>query len=377
MLSKLKVNGVKVINKLLAVKGRVVLTRPGNKKKALVSYVLVPPYFIPFYYKTSHNNAITSFLIAKALLRKGYDVYCYNYLDERSVNYDESYDVFIGHNITFTPIASRLKGNFKKILLATGSDPHFGNQQQNLRIADVNRRKGSSLAVYNDNIVPDLSPNYELADEVLLLGNSFVRNTYAKRFQPKIKLINNVTLHPYFRRGGRGRKNCFLFISSVGQVHRGLDLLLDVFSSLPYELLILSAFELESEFVALYERELFHTPNIKALGFLPLDSAAFRDAVNDADFVILPSCAEGQSSSVINLMAYSVVPVIPENAGIPDVEKIGVLIGELTIDGVRRAVESAVRLTSEEYERKQTQVVAANKLFMPQAFVESVMNHLP
>jgi len=361
---------IRIIDKILFKKRRLVLKNRKRSKNALVSYVLAPRFFLPFYFKNSHNNRYQAFLIAKYLRTAGYNAYLHDYTDDSSVDYSIAYDLFIGHNITFTKIHQRLKGSFKKILLGAGSDPQFGNEQQRIRIAYVNKKKHANLPVYDDNIVPDITSNYETADRVLLLGNDFVRNTYPAVFRKKMELINNVTLHPYFKLGKRTRKNAFLFISSVGLVHRGLDLVLDVFSKLDQKVYILSAFEKEKDFVALYAKELYETPNVIPVGYVPLDTREFFNVVTQCDFVILPSCSEGQSSSVVNLMAYGLIPVIPENVGIPNTAEVGIKIDTLDEAGVHAAVTRAVGLSEEAYAAKINAVQAFNPLFKEQEFMK-------
>src|SRR5690606_30503750 len=162
------------------------------------------------------------------------------------IDMSKQYDLFIGHNETFAKIASLLKPPFRKVLIAAGSEPNFGNAQQQIRIKNLNERKKLNFKVYEDNIVPVLDQNYKEADLILLFGNSFVKQTYPENYHAKMTLINNVTLHPFFKKENRSRTNNFLFISRVGQVHRGLDLLLYIFPSLPIKLYVISAFVTET-----------------------------------------------------------------------------------------------------------------------------------
>jgi len=156
----------------------------------------------------------------------------------------------------------------------------------------------------------------------------------------------------------------------VGQVHRGLDLVLDVFSKLDQKVYILSAFEKEKDFVALYAKELYETPNVIPVGYVPLDTREFFNVVTQCDFVILPSCSEGQSSSVVNLMAYGLIPVIPENVGIPNTAEVGIKIDTLDEAGVHAAVTRAVGLSEEAYAAKINAVQAFNPLFKEQEFMK-------
>jgi hypothetical protein len=369
MLNTLKLFLVKAIDKYYIKKRVVKITGNGNTRNALVSYVMAPKYYLGFYFRSSHNNRLQAYLIGRYLKAKGYNVYMYSYLDE-NVDYAKEYDIFIGHNITFANIAKKLNGHTKKVLLVTGSAPEFGNSQQKQRIEDVNKRHGVNFLVYGDNIVPDLSKNYEMADNILILGNDFVKETYPINIQSKIKLLDNTTQHPFFNvKTTNTRNNNFLFISSVGQIHRGLDLLLEVFPGKTSKLYILSNFNEEQAFVELYRKEIYDTPNIIPVGYLALNSKKFQKIISDIDFVILPSCSEGQSSSVINIMAYGKIPVIPDNVGVPDVSTIGIKINELTVEGVDRSVKEAISLSDAAFNQKKQNLSIHNKKYLSKSFV--------
>jgi hypothetical protein len=358
---------IKIIDRYYLKKRKIKLIQNKRGKNVLVSYVLVPQSFLGFYFKSSHNNRIQCYLIMKFLRRKGYNIFLHPYFD-KEIDYSIKYDLFIGHNFTFAEIAEKLRDSCKKVLIATGSEPNFGNNQQKLRIDEVNKRKHTSQFVYDGNIVSDLSLNYEIADRVLMLGNEFVRNTYDQKYHSKIRLVNNVTLHPFFSMKSQERTNNFLFISSVGQIHRGLDLLLDIFPGLTNKLYVMSSFDDEKEFVDLYYKELYQTANIIPVGYLPLNSIRFREIINDVDFVILPSCSEGQSSSVINIMAYGKLPVVPENVGIPEIEEIGIKIETVDLHGVLSAVQKAIALSDEDITQKQKKLTFHNRLYTPHSF---------
>jgi glycosyltransferase involved in cell wall biosynthesis len=370
MISRIQFIVVKIINRLLAMFRVIRMTSPRNKKNALISYVLTTPFYVDFYFKTTHNNKYKAYLMGLDLKKRGYNVYIYDYTDE-NIDYSRHYDLFLGHNYTFSKIASKLSPETRKALICTGSEAHFGNEQQRLRIIDVNRRKGTNLSIYEANRVPDLSINYKVADVMLILGNEFVKATYPPAYHHKIQLFDNVTLHPFFKRPEKKRSNTFLFISSLGQVHRGLDLVLDVFAKLPYKLFVMSAFKEEPDFEKIYEQELYHTENIIPLGFVSLNSNSFYNAVCESDFVLLPSCSEGQSSSVINLMAYGLIPVVTENTGLQHILESGVLIKTIDTNGVSNAIKEAVEMSDEEFHSKRNGLKTENKRYSRQGFLNT------
>jgi hypothetical protein len=341
-----------------------------GSKRALLSYQRIPPFSCDAYYRSSHNNKLTARCLVDGLLSSGYSVDVYDCLDEDIKNL-EQYDLFLGHSSKFRNIADRLSPRCRKILFVTGSNPSFGNEQQYQRSKEVFERRSISILPYVDNLVSDSRKNFEAADVILLLGNEFVKDTYDRVFHPKIRLINNVALFDWRRKeAGRPSRN-FIFLSSVGQVHRGLDLVLEVFAKRSERLYVLSDFAAETEFVAAYRKELFQTKNIVPVGFVSTNSRRFRNLVDDVTFGVLPSCSEGQSSSVLNLMALGVIPIVTRNTGV-NVAPFGVNISGLTPQTVERAVGVAANLSILEIEERRAAMFLESTKYSRQTFIDGV-----
>lgn len=353
---------------------RIGFCRPWLKKRALVSYVSTLPIYCHPYFVDSHNSKLTCYLICKFLNSKGYSVDLKRYDDVR-VNSKKKYDLFFGHTSTFPEIKKRLNLRGQTILLTTGSEPTFGNTSQVRQAAELFKRKGVYLSVFEENIVKPALEAHEEADKILMMGNEFVKNTWYKKFKNKYNLINNVSaIQPEFPGVVRRKKN-FLFISSIGQVHRGLDLLLDVFSRKEYrqyKLYVCSSFDQEAEFTSLYKNELFFTDNINPIGYVNIRSRKFKEIIRDCDYVILPSCSEGQSSSVVNTLRMGLIPVVTENVGLPDLTSIGITIEDTTIEKLTEAVNKAINLTDDDFHSMRAGLENYANLFDKEAFVSGL-----
>ncbi len=325
--------------------------RPWLNKRALVSYVSTLPIYCRSYFIDSHNSKLTCYLICKFLNSKGYSVDLRR-CDDLNINIDKKYSLFIGHTSTFPEIKKRINLCGKSILLTTGSEPAFGNDSQKRQADLLLKRKGVYLPVFEENIVKPALPSHSEAEKVLMMGNEFVKNTWYKKYSHKYNLINNVSAIPTSFPDALSRKSNFLFISSIGQVHRGLDLLLDIFSRREYrqnKLYVCSLFNQETDFTSLYKNELFFTENINPIGYVNIRSNRFKELISDCDYVILPSCSEGQSSSVINTIRMGLIPVITENVGLPDFSGIGITIEDTTIEKLKEAINKAINLNDDEF----------------------------
>jgi glycosyltransferase involved in cell wall biosynthesis len=150
------------------------------------------------------------------------------------------------------------------------------------------------------------------------VGDQYTLRSYDEFQLPPVQLIPNTGYPALFNEDQSGRSpTSFLFLGSVGQVHKGLDILLEVFAKRPsLQLFVCGHFAQESDFCRAYRRELFTTPNIVPLGFLDIRSDRFREVASRCSFVVMPSCAEGMSGSVLTGMSAGLVPIVSRECGL-------------------------------------------------------------
>ena len=77
---------------------------------------------------------------------------------------------------------------------------------------------------------------------------------------------------------------------------------------------------------------------------LKVKAKEYEDIVKRCAYVILPSCSEGEPSSVINAMVYGLLPIAPKSAGIKNMDSV-IEIYELTVDCIKQSLTQAFNLT--------------------------------
>jgi len=120
-------------------------------------------------------------------------------------------------------------------------------------------------------------------------------------------------------------------------VHKGLDLLLEVFSELPdYQLTVCGPVDdpAERAFREAYRRELYETQNIRTVGWVDVNSQQFIDITSNCAALIYPSCSEGQAGSVITCLQAGVIPLVSYESGV-DVEDFGMVLSECSRDAIK------------------------------------------
>jgi len=329
--------------------------RTNHNKTAIFSY-LTRPFIASI--SNRHSNLIEAREIAHILDELGYnvDVVQYNSPFEKLKGLPDKCDLLFGVEPNYIDLVAKYP-SAKKIYYGTGANCRFQNQAEEARILDVQKRKGTKL-LRRRKVLDHRASN--ISDAVILIGNKWTKSTYAGKAK-QVELVN-VSAVPVSDvkkllsdKNFSQAKKSFLWFGSVGAVHKGLDLLLDVFASRPeLQLYICGAVENELDFVSLYKKELYETENIHLVGWVDAKSKKFQSIINSCAYTILPSCSEGMSSSVATCMMAGLIPVISEETGV-DMNGIGIAINDLSPGGVSKAIDQASKLSTSEVKRRSSE----------------------
>ena len=110
----------------------------------------------------------------------------------------------------------------------------------------------------------------------------------------------------------------------MGAVHKGLDLLLEIFSEdlKDCTLYACGGYVREQDFCKEYHKELFETPNIIPMGFVDVESDRYKEMALSCAYTLLPSCAEACAGSVLTNMSAGLIPIVSKECGFEDDEVI-------------------------------------------------------
>jgi len=342
-----------------------------SRRRALLVY-MVEPFADPWrreHLVRRYHIAWRVQEIASVLDGMGFCVDVVQWVDERFVP-TAPYDLLVGTGSANMRLAGLMTDHCKKVGLATGCEAGFNNRAEERRLKDLHGRRGRQLAPRR--LAPVYSESLRVFDALGVMGNRSTVDTFAP-FHSRIYAFNN-------HRGDEMRwcdrdleqaRRHFLYVASWGQVHRGLDLLLETFARLPScHLHVCGPVEREGDFFDCYRHELRNVPNIHVEGFIQIPSARFFDLCSRCAAVVLPSCAEGQSGAVVAAMHTGLVPVISRETGI-DVGDFGVLLPDCTLDTIGREVERMAGRPPDELLTRTRRVRAvARKSFSTTAFTE-------
>lgn len=319
--------------------------------RALVSYLPLPLIGDPGLFR-GHSNVWECSEIVGIFNRLGYTVDLINWQDSSFVptgNYDVVFDIH--RNLR------RYAGEkTRRIFHVTGSHPAFSNQAEQQRLEALRERRGIVLRQrrgVNDRDLRLFSENLEAADMITLIGNDVTAATFPESVQAKIRRVSATGSFAPRHAGPacHGPREAFLWFNGAGAVHKGLDLVLEVFARNPrLTLHIVGPYPREHDFVAAYRHELTRCPNIRSHGFLYPNSARFRKILSQSRSFVNPTCSEGISTSSITCMQYGLIPILSRQAGITLPSGMGRMLENCSVDDVERTVLEIAGLGSREVE---------------------------
>lgn len=238
-----------------------------------------------------------------------------------------------------------------RLYFATGIHWKEWNDRGARRLSDLTTRRGCVIPFERPGNYDGEDQAYRASDGIICLGNHYALDTF--RDFARVVSVNNAA-YPVSPNSLRSRdyseaRSHFLFLAGRGNVHKGLDLLLEAFAHTELHLHICQ--HLQPDFARAFRYELTECSNIHFEGFVKMRSRQFLDLAVKCNWVILPTCAEGQPGSVLECMAYGMVPIVTREANI-NLEDYGIDIPELSVESVRTMAYLASQMSTTESQRR-------------------------
>jgi glycosyltransferase involved in cell wall biosynthesis len=309
-----------------------------RRRKALVSFLVDPLYHQQKGVKfVKYSNEGIAAALVKVIRSLGYRVEVINWNDT-SFAPNNQYDLVLIHGGANLKNLEPAIGNKTKVIyFATGCYWQFHNSAEKKRFRDFKKRHGVELPLDRYIGSSEEEANSK-ADGIICLGNSFTRSTFSK-----FKNVYNLNIGSYYddhyenssKDITSGRKN-FLFFSGDGNVHKGLDLLLDIFSKQKDKHLYICT-HLDEEFEEYYKDILYKSDNIHYMGYVIIKSEKYYELMDKCDFVVLPSCSEGSPGSVVDCMQHGLIPLVSHESGL-DVKGYGRVLKTSSLTNLEKAI---------------------------------------
>ena len=300
-----------------------------------------------------HTNIWQSLKMAQTFMELGYEVDVIHWTNKDFVP-TKKYSFFVDVRRNLERLAPLLNKDCVKIMHLDTAHILFHNAAESNRLLQLQHRRGVTLKPKRFEM-PNLGIEY--ADYATATGNDFVVDTFAYARKKTFKLPSPCAIN--MDKSQKNFQECrarFLWFSSSGLVHKGLDLALEAFAGLPdYHLTICAPIEGEKDFVETYHKELYETPNISTIGWVDIDSEQFRQIASSCVAIVHLSCSEGGAPSIKTCMHAGLIPVVSYESGV-DVHDFGYCLTDCSIEKIIEVIHMISALSNKELEEKSSKV---------------------
>lgn len=290
---------------------------PVNAKRVLIIYCMdaIPwllqgkLYQMP--YLNFHSMWWESAAMVEIFVKSGIIVDYADYSNLPSLEW-EKYDYIIDLGYVMHKIPD-IKGQ-KKIYYSTGQHWLTHNVGELSRIRDFYYRTG----IYVDaerQIKPIYADDY--ADFMTYFGNEEMLKGYTTTCSKVLLNISALSPKVEIKKDFDLARNHFLWIGGGGAIHKGLDLVVEAFASMPeLTLHIIGSHTTEKGFMNWFSTMLQNHPNIIHHGWLNIESEEFCNIARMCISIVYASVAEGGAGSVAQAIHYGLIPIVTKTSAV-------------------------------------------------------------
>lgn len=316
-----------------------------NQKRVLISYV---DYFSTanLNNKIGHTNLLESIQIINSFKEFDYiiDVVHCNSLESLKFLVCEKYDVIFGFGKIFYEI-SKLNTNAKKIIYVTENHPELSLEKELERNNYFYERTRKKIPLRRSGVFYK-EEHFKNIDCAIIMGEI---EPFKKYNRPIYRIFPTGFVNKNYifksRNLEKSKKN-FLWLGSNGAVHKGLDLLIEVFQKNPEITLHICGFNPEEKYLKIPKLK-----NIINYGRVDIQKTEFLELVDKCSYIILPSCSEGFSTSIATGMLHSMIPIVCKDTGFNRLDNNVILLNDYKIDYLEKEILNLSKKNSNELEK--------------------------
>lgn len=291
----------------------------------------------------SHHRFLEAYEMARILVEMGYSVDVIHHRNQQFIPQKE-YNLFIDSKMNMGRLGPLLNKDCRKVFYVVTAHPLVHNHAEFARLIALQQRRGVTVSPRRQEL-PNLS--IEHADCAIIRGNEFTINTYRYAGKP-LYWIPLAPSKAYAWPETKSFETCrthFLWLGGTGMVHKGLDLVLEAFATMPeYELTVCGPVDAELDFVAAYRRELYDTPNIRLAGWVDVTSTEFIEVANRCVALIHPSCSEAGGGAVITCIHAGLIPIASHESSVNICSDWGIILKTSSIEEIQNSVRHIAHL---------------------------------
>lgn len=307
-----------------------------SQKKILISYL---DYAETMYHTREgfgHTNRMELVQMIKVCIEKGW---CIDVCGCNSVNAEEEmrsdyYDYILGFGRNFF-LAKEKNPNAKTILYMTENPYDISFVRETERIQYFTERTGRKFALERTGVYYQ-KDDEKKADVVICLGDEkYLKDKCGEVYRIWPSAMKNPTFELRF---DKKKKTSFMVYGVDGFVHKGNDLLVELFERHPeWELFLCGARGAEKAKEAGYSLP----QNVHAVGYVDTRSEQFKEKVGQCYYLLLPSCSEAPSTAVLTGMRHGMIPIVSRGIGLDELEEYCLYFEDFKMQYIEETIENA------------------------------------
>ena len=320
-------------------------------KKALISYITAP--FITGI-EQKHTNHLECYKIAMCLHQLGFSVDVVDFDSKnRTLDYQKYQLIFGFGDVLETAFYHIDQKKTLTIYYGTGNHYFFINPASVNRLQEVYEKTGVLMLKSIRFAESMWTLQTTLSTGLIVLGNDFTANTFQKYYhkglvKPIPASFHHLHTPDFEKKDFESAKKHFLWFGSNGALHKGLDILLFLFSKRKDIVLhVCGANPYEDAFFTYFNDYLYKTSNIINHQFVDIKSEAFKNILNICAFVVFPSASEGGCASVVTVMGNGGLIPIVSVAACLDVAHLGDIFAEISEKSVEESIDKMMQIPND------------------------------
>jgi len=318
-----------------------------NQKRVLVFY-LSDIYFRDFdMMKSGRTVPYEIFKIINVFSHLGYCIDLVSHNDIKAIKMisEKDYDMVFGFGDAFYEFAE-LRPEVLSVLYMTEHHPDFSFREEQKRADYFYERHGRRVPL-------ERSGRFYKKEHMSHKYHSVITLSEVKPFENLYKKPYNIYPSGFISREfkfpikdfEKARRN-FLWLGSDAVIHKGLDLLIDIFSSRDDIFLHICGLNDKS-------RKLLCIPkkeNIFDYGFINVQSSEFQDIICKCAYSVLPSCSEGFATSITTSMLYGLIPVVNKDTGFNRLNDMAMFFEDYHVEYIEKSLINLAHINSSDLE---------------------------
>lgn len=300
-----------------------------NQKKVLICYLTTIQFFEWDHYSKGRTQPYEILSMIKVFSELGYCIDVIGSYDIKSIDYVKvkTYDIIFGFGETFYQL-TQLQPKAVSVLYMTENHPLISYREEQKRLVYFQSRHRKGVKISRSGSFYTLVHLEKLYSHVITMSEiAPFEPLYKKPYSIFPTGIINPNFKNKIKNHQSSRKN-FLWLGSDDAIHKGLDLLIDIFSQRQDIVLHIGGLsDKDKKILNIPKRE-----NIINYGYIDVKSNLFLEIIENCSYSILPSCSEGCATSITTSMLHALIPIVIKDTGFNRLGENAIFLKDYKID---------------------------------------------